>query len=87
MSGSTIKSSSGVTVIELTEFEFKSPTGETVDRSQPTKGYKVVSSGPVVGLLAIQVNANGTMKVEKLPGKTSKSDFMAFSSAAKVYVR
>jgi hypothetical protein len=87
VSGSTIKSSSGVTVIELTEFEFKSPTGETVDRSQPTKGYKVVSSGPVVGLLAIQVNANGTMKVEKLPGKTSKSDFMAFSSAAKVYVR
>ena len=87
VTGSTIKSSSGVTVIELTEFEFKSPTGETVDRSQPTKGYKVVSSGPVLGLLAVEVSADGTMKVEKLPGKTSKSDFMAFSSAAKVYVR
>ena len=87
VSGSTIKSSSGVMVIELTEFEFKSPTGATVDRAQPTKGYKVVSSGPVVGLLAVQVSGDGTMKVEKLPGKTSKSDFMAFSSAAKVYAR
>jgi len=85
VTGSTIKSSSGVTVIELTEFEFKSPTGENVDRSQPTKGYKVVSSGPVVGLLAVQVSGDGTMKVEKLPGKTSKSDFMAFSSTAKIY--
>ena len=87
ITGLTITSSSGVTVIELTEFEFYLPTGERVDRGRPIKGYKVVSSGPVVGLLALQVNADGTMKVEKLPGKTSSSEFTNFSSSAKVYTR
>ena len=87
ITGLTITSSSGVTVIELTEFEFYSPAGERVDRGRPTKGYKVVSSGPVVGLLALQVNADGTMKVEKLPGKTSRSEFTNFSRSAKVYTR
>ena len=87
ITGLTITSSSGVTVIELTEFEFYLPTGERVDRGRPTKGYKVVSSGPVVGLLALQVNADGTMKVEKLPGKTSRSEFTNFSKSAKIYTR
>ena len=87
ITGLTITSSSGVTVIELTEFEFYLPTGERVDRGRPIKGYKVVSSGPVVGLLALQVNADGTMKVEKLPGKTSRSEFTNFSKSAKIYTR
>lgn len=87
ITGASITSSSGVVVIELTEFNFQSPSGAMVSPSEPTKGYLVRSSGSVVGLLALQVQSDGNLKVEKLPGKTSKSEFTGFSSAAKLYTR
>ena len=85
VTGISITSSSGTVVVELTDFTFQTASGASVSPSQPSKGYLVKSSGSVVGLLALQVQSDGSLKVEKLPGKTSKSDFTGFSSAAKIY--
>ena len=85
VTGTSITSASGVVIVELTEFSFRTPAGAEVSPSEPTKGYVLYSSGNVVGLLALQVQSDGNMKVEKLPGKTDKSQFMGFSSAAKIY--
>ncbi|MEI6477211.1 MAG: hypothetical protein WCO27_05765, partial [Actinomycetes bacterium] len=72
-------------VVELIDFTFRTPAGAEVSPSEPTKGYVLYSNGNVVGLLALQVQSDGNMKVEKLPGKTDKSQFTGFSSAAKIY--
>ena len=85
VTGTSITASSGIVVVELMEFNFQTPAGAEVSQSEPTKGYVLHPIGNVVGLLALQVQSDGNLKVEKLPGKTDKSQFTAFSSAAKIY--
>ena len=41
----------------------------------------------VEGVLAIRLNADGTMTVQKMPGATSASAFTGFTSDALTYVR
>lgn len=80
-------SASAPTVISLVEYEIRNPDGSSHNPNQPPKGYTLSGSGEVVGLLALQVNADGSMKVEKLPGKTDAQAFTGFSENAKTYVR
>lgn len=85
VTGTSITQSSTPTVVELTEYTLTSADGTPSDFMHPARGYKIKSTGSVVGLLALQVQSDGSLKVEKLPGKTSKSEFTGFSSAAKIY--
>lgn len=76
----TIKAATTPTVISLVEFD----GGKG---NNPSKGYKLTPSSSVVGLLALQVMTDGSMKVEKLPGVTSAEAFKGFSANAVTYVR
>ena len=82
----TIKKSDQPTVIELVDFEQVNADGSRMDPSRPTKGYRLRPGTGVVGVLALQVLDDNTMKVEKLPGKKA-SDFTGFSDKAVIYVR
>ena len=80
-------SASAPTVISLVEYEIKNSDGSAHNPNKPKKGYTLSGSNKVVGLLAVQVNADGTMKVEKIPGKTDAKSFTDFSENARTYVR
>ena len=74
-------------VIELVEYEYVDAKGQPMDEPHPTKGYTLKPRTDVVGLLALQVMADGTMKVEKLPDAHSAADFTGFTDKAQIYVR
>jgi hypothetical protein len=57
-----------------------------MDLNRPVRGYKLTAGSSVVGSVAFQVNADGSMTVEKRPGKTAAS-FTGFSADALTYVR
>lgn len=80
----TITASTTPTVLELYDFYYVKPNGQEMDQMHPVKGYKLKAGNSPTGLLALQLLEDGSMKVEKLPGKTS---FTGFSSNAKIYVR
>lgn len=77
---------SGPTVVELVEFSEANADGSPMDRANPTKGYRLVPGDAVVGSLALQLNDDGSMTVEKLPGRTA-AEFAGFSANALTYVR
>lgn len=80
----TITASATPTVVELYEYYPVKPDGQEMDQMRPVKGYKLKAGNNSAGLLALQILEDGTMKVEKLPGKSS---FSGFTSKAKIYVR
>ena len=80
-------SASTPTVISLVEYEIKNSDGSAHNPNKPKKGYTLSGSNKVVGLLAVQVNADGTIKVEKIPGQTDAKSFTGFSENARTYVR
>ena len=49
-------------------------------------GYDVVP-GPMVGLAAVQVNADGTLSIELVPGALEPSSFTGFTAAKRLYRR
>ena len=61
--------------------------GTPFDSMRPVKGYTVHPGEKVEGVLAIRLNADGTMTVQKMPGATSASAFTGFTSDALTYVR
>ena len=63
------------------------PDGSKADQRSPKKGYTLRPSQTIQGLLVIQLLADGTMKVEKLPGVTDPKMFTGFSDKALIYVR
>lgn len=83
----SIKTSDQPQVIELVEFSYKNADGSAFDPNKPKKGYVLVPGENLVGLLALQLNSDGALKVEKLPGVTSKNKFTGFSDKSKIYVR
>ena len=85
ITGLSIKASSNPTVVELVEPMYQSPGGQAISQNELVKGYKIVPSDKVLGLLALQLQSDGSLKVEKLPGVTDKTQFNGFSSAAQVY--
>jgi hypothetical protein len=82
-----LKVSTTPTVIELVEFTHVTAAGAPDDPARPTRGYRLAPAGPVVGLLAVQLNQDGTMTVEKVPGATSAQAFTGLTPAARTYVR
>ena len=73
-------------VVDLVEYENLTPGGQKMDPQKPVRGYKVKPGTRVVGSLAIQLLGDGSLKIEKRPGKDAKS-FAGFTSAALTYVR
>lgn len=82
----TIKAGGAPVVVDLISFGYVTPSGEAMDIFSPVKDYKLLPKAELVGSLAIQVNADGTMTVEKRPKKTAAS-FTAFGPDALVYSR
>ena len=83
---SSVKAGGQPTVVDLVEFEYVAPDGSRMDPSKPVRGYKLKAGNSVVGSLAFQVNDDGSMTVEKRPGKDAAS-FSGFSADALTYVR
>jgi hypothetical protein len=83
---SKIKSGAQPTVVDLVEYEFITPDGSRMDPNRPVKGYSLKPGSVIEGSIAFQVNADGTMTVEKRPGKDALS-FTGFSAGAQTYVR
>lgn len=74
------------TVISLVEFDLVNTDGSRGFK-KPKKGYSLAGSKTVIGLLAIQVNSDGSMTIEKIPGKSDPKSFTGFSENAKIYVK
>lgn len=83
---STVQAGGAPTVVDLVEYEYVTPDGSRMDPSKPVKGYRLAAGSTIVGSIAFQVNSDGTMTVEKRPGKDAAS-FTGFGSDAKTYVR
>ena len=83
---STVKAGGAPTVVDLVEFEYLAPDGSRMDPTKPVRGYTLKGGTAVVGSVAFQVNADGTMTVEKRPGKDATS-FTGFGPDATTYVR
>ncbi|MFZ4516140.1 MAG: hypothetical protein ACOYN3_07495, partial [Acidimicrobiia bacterium] len=83
----TVTPSATPTVVELVEFSFVTPAGAPVSPANPQKGYLLKAGTNVAGLLAFQLNQDGSMTVEKMPGATSAAAFTGFTSKAQTYVR
>jgi hypothetical protein len=73
-------------VLQMVEFENVNPDGSQWNPMKPTKGYTLKPGKSVVGLLVVQVMADGSMKVEKMPGVT-KTAGVVFTDKAVTYVR
>lgn len=83
----SIKVDTKPTVIELVEFSYKNADGSSYDPNKPKKGYLLDPSSKVVGLLALQLNSDGTLQLEKIPGVNKALSFTGFSDKSKIYVR
>jgi hypothetical protein len=57
-----------------------------MEPNRPVKGYTLKPGTAIVGSIAFQVNSDGTMTVEKRPGKDAAS-FAGFGADALTYVR
>jgi hypothetical protein len=73
-------------VLQMVEFEGANPDGSAWNSRKPQKGYTLKPGRNVVGLLVVQVMADGSMKVEKMPGVT-KTAGVVFTDKAVIYVR
>lgn len=84
-----VTAASGTVVYALAERVLIDPkTGQPVqDVVRPPIGYKVRPNSVVAGLIAVRVNKDGTLTVEKLPGVTDPAQFTGFGPNAKTYVR
>lgn len=83
---STVQAGAEPTVVDLAEYGYVAPDGSRMDPNRPVKGYSLKAGSQVVGSIAFQVNSDGTMTVEKRPGKAA-STFTGFSADALTYVR
>jgi hypothetical protein len=83
---STAKAGAQPTVVDLVEYGYLAPDGSMMDPNKPIKGYSLTPGDTIVGSIAFQVNADGSMTVEKRPGKDAAS-FTGFGAGAQTYVR
>jgi hypothetical protein len=74
-------------VYELARWNSTGADGGPVDNANPPVGYQVVPVTANVGVLAVRVNGDNTLTVEKRPDLTSASSFAGFSSLAETYWR
>ena len=50
-------------------------------------GYDLVPGQAVLGLVAVQVNADETLTVEVMPGATDPATFKGFTATKRIYRR
>jgi hypothetical protein len=82
---SSITAASGTIVYELRELQLQSASGSNWDRGGIwPQNFKVVATNIVTGYLAIRVNADNSITVEKGVG-LAKSAFTGFTSKALTY--
>lgn len=83
-----LTTSSGIVVYQLNRYSFVEPAGTPPRGSFGTRavGY-TLSTGTTMGVVALQVNANGTLSMEINPTMTSVSQFTGFTSAKRTYHR
>ena len=84
-----VTAASGIVVYAVAQRELIDPkTGQPIaDMRKPPIGYKVRPHNEVSGLLAIRVNKDATLTVEKLPGVTDPKSFTGFGANARTYER
>ena len=82
-----ITPASGTVVYVLQKVEQVGGTPVSAAPDAPRRGYTVRPGGPLIGLLAVRVNRDGTLTVEKLPGVTDPKQFTGFGAKALTYVR
>ena len=84
-----VTAASGIVVYALAERELIDPkSGQPIaDMRKPPIGSKVRPRNEVAGLIAVRVNKDATLTVEKLPGITDPKLFAGFGANAKTYVR
>jgi hypothetical protein len=73
-------------VLQMVEFEYVNPDGSAWNPTKPQKGYTLKPGSTVIGLLVVQVMADGSMKIEKVPGVTETAGVI-FTDKAVTYVR
>jgi hypothetical protein len=78
----------GTVVYELVMWSAAGPDGKPFElRGSMPVGYQVVLSDGVIGVLAVRVNADRTLTVEKRPDLKSAAAFTGFGPAAETYWR
>jgi hypothetical protein len=83
-----LTASSGVVVYKLNRFSFIEPAGTPPRGSSgPLAIGYTLSTGDIEGVVALQVNANGTLSMEVNPSMTSTSQFTGFTAAKRTYHR
>lgn len=84
-----VTAASGTVVYAVAQPEILDPkTGQPIaDMRNPPIGYKVRANSAAAGLVAVRVNKDGTLTVEKLPGVTDPAQFTGFGANAKTYTR
>jgi hypothetical protein len=80
--------SSGIVVYQLNRYSFIEPAG-TPPRgtSGPLAIGYTLSTGTTEGVVALQVNSNGTLSMEVDPSMTLISQFTGFTAAKRIYHR
>ena len=74
-------------IYELARWNTTAADGGSVDNANPPVGYQVVPATSNVGVLAVRVNSDNTLTVEKRPDLTSAASFTGFTSLAETYWR
>jgi hypothetical protein len=78
----------GTVVYELVMWSPAGPDGKPFElRGSMPVGYQVLLNDGVVGVLAVRVNADRTLTVEKRPDLKSATEFTGFGPAAESYWR
>lgn len=77
----------GIVAYELVDWTIAGAQGETVDYANLPVGYTVTPSDVVQGVLAVAVNANGTLTVEKRPELKKAGDFVGPFTHPETYNR
>ncbi len=83
-----LTASSGLVVYQLNQYSFVEPAGSPPRGSYAPRpvGY-TLATAMTSGVVALQVNANGTLSMEVDPSMTSISQFTGFTSARRTYHR
>ncbi len=85
----TLTVASGATALKLYAFEYQKPDGtpfsqDANDNAAYVAGVTLKLSSQVAGVILVQAQADGTLKVEKRPGATASTS-TAFGTEALVY--
>ncbi|MEI6649380.1 MAG: hypothetical protein WCO08_07045 [Actinomycetes bacterium] len=86
-----LTASSGMVVYALSQLSFLDPPGSPArlpgSRAPMAIGYTIAANGHRLGVVALQVNSDKSLSVEINSTMTSPKEFLAFTSAKRIYTR